>query len=124
MTGPLLLTVESSAESQTIDITELGTQLEKCCFRDVQLEGKCRRFYVESPGQPLGLTWKGTLELVVAGGKPLAALTNAIFTAFGKREVRLFVQRGSTTIKIEMKNTNLTQLGDLLHQVMSDIDRT
>ena len=117
----LLVSLQPSDGSGSESSTDIGTNLEKCCFREPLLEGAYRRIYVESPGQPLGLSWSGTLEVILRVGQQCTALRDAILAACGRTKVRLKVVKNSLTAEIEVENVDLKKLSEFFRDVCSEI---
>jgi hypothetical protein len=119
----LSLAIRVSSLTDHDNDREYGTLLEKCCYKELSLEGAYRRQYVESEDQPLGLSWVGVMEFLIKAKKQFSALSNAIRTAFQGKRVKITLEYGTSSGTLETLNiddlseldTVFTQMAKALH---------
>jgi hypothetical protein len=117
-----LLDVATSDHTDSSLSLDLAVDLEKCCFREPLLGRAYRRIYVDAPGKPLGLSWPGTLEFIIDLSKQLGALRDAVFVAFGHKQIRIKITRGPVVAELDMHNADLEQVGKFFKDVCSAIE--
>jgi hypothetical protein len=118
----ILIHVLVPLAGDSADVRANATLLEKCCFRDPNLERSYRRIFADSAGQPLGLSWDGALEFLLLARKQLAALKDAFATAFHDKSVRISIEYPGRKGTVEVMNCNdIEQVVQLFSQLSDSL---